>query len=262
MSNSGLFDSHCHLFTCSDDEYTAVLDRAKRAGLTETVNLGVDLNSSLTVCRQSNIPASIPVYHSVGISPEKAPAARQADEQFSALESLINDTSPVAVGEIGLDRVNTAYPDIAQQIRSFRQQLALAKKYELPVVLHSRGAEEEALEILQEEHVQKALFHCYTGSADTAERICKAGYSISFSGIITFKNADFDTVLRRVDSENILVETDSPYLSPEPLRGRPNEPAHLIHTAAYAAYIRGESTESFRKITRSNGLRFFKISSF
>jgi len=159
------------------------------------------------------------------------------------LEELIKGDSYVAIGEIGIDANKEYYPSFEVQKRVFVEQLLLAKKHNLPVSIHARNLESEALSICKELSVEKAIFHCYTGDLNTAKEIVDAGYIISFSGIVTFKNVNMDDIINIVPNKQLFLETDSPYLAPVPKRGKKNVPSYVRYIYDYVATVKAISVE-------------------
>ncbi|ERP38945.1 TatD family hydrolase [Chitinivibrio alkaliphilus] len=241
-------DSHCHLYNCSSTELASLYEQAARHRVTTLVTTATDVPTSMEVQKQVlQGSTTLSLYGACGISPESALREAHAAD-IETLSSLVDTPGIIAIGEIGMDGIQNAYPPMAQQEKLFRRQLRLAKTKDLPVILHSRGVERHVLNILQEEEIHRALFHCYTGDAETARSICNSGYHISFSGIITFKNAHFDTVIRACDPAKILIETDSPYLSPEPYRGKANTPQNAYLIGKYIATVLGISEKTAAEI--------------
>jgi TatD DNase family protein len=257
-----LIDSHCHLtFPELSEQIDAVLDRADAAGVKRIVNICT--SSSDAERAVELLGAREQVSFSVGLHPHDA---KNGVEELPAIRRLVAGSSPfprlVAIGETGLD-YHYDFSPREQQITAFRAQLELASELNLPVVIHARAAEAEACEILNEYPALagRAVFHCYSGPVEVARQILDAGYWISFTGIVTFKKStEIQDVARLVPLERIMVETDAPYLSPEPKRSvRPNEPAFVTYTNEFLAKLLGSSVEEMAELTMGNARRFFSL---
>jgi TatD DNase family protein len=229
-----LIDTHAHLDACRDDA-DELVRRARAAGVGRIVAVGSGLES----CRETLAIAERHegVFAALGIHPHQAGDAVDA---VNELRALLGHESAVAVGETGLDFYRDYAPREAQQ-RLFAAQLELAAELGLPVVVHSRGADRETLDAL-EPFRGTVVLHCFS-SPRVLPAAKERGYYVSFAGNVTFPNAaELRLAAAEAAPDRLLVETDSPYLSPQPVRGRPNEPAHVVHTAAAVAAARGEET--------------------
>ncbi len=239
-----LIDSHCHLtLDPLGDQVDAVLDRARAAGVRRCITVGTDLADSRAAIELARRFDN--VWATAGVHPHEA---GKADETtWSGLAELLEkrcqesfSQGPTAVGETGLD-YHYDLSDRASQRTAFARQIALAERYELPLVIHCREAVDDALAVLAEHSQRPAwgVFHCFTGTRAEAIRILEAGWHISLSGIVTFKNAtDLRQAAKAIPLDRLLIETDAPYCSPEPIRKiRPNEPAHIVHTCRFLANL-------------------------
>jgi len=254
-----LIDTHCHLtFEPLADEVPAVLQRSKDAGVTSWITVGTNLEDSRQVvelaARYENM------YATVGIHPHDA---EEGDERaLAALEELARSEPVVAVGETGLD-FHYNFSKQPDQKRVFAAQLEMARELDLPVVVHSRNAFDETIEILDRhgEGLKGVVFHCFSGSAEQARLLLERGYHISFTGVVTFKNAE--TVREAagvVPLDRLMVETDCPYMSPEPVRKqKPNEPALMVHTARLLAALKGVNLEEFARASTRTAQTFFAL---
>lgn len=245
-------DSHCHLDSLED--HLGAMARARAAGVGAVVTVGDDIASSAAAV--SIADAHEDVFAVVGIHPYHA----EAGQDLAAIEALAGGKSVVAIGEIGLDFHRPDPPGQAQK-ELFKRQLGLAEKLGLPIVLHVREAFDEVVEILAEvDRSRGVMFHCFSGGADEARAAAGLGGHVSFAGNVSFRNADtLRAAAAVVPRDRLLVETDSPYLSPVPLRGKPNEPANVVHVGAAVAAARGESPDDVRRSTSSNASRFFGL---
>jgi len=252
-------DSHAHLDLGDfDNDREAVLRRAQAGGIGRILVIGggdgpQSLNSAIELAsRFEQLDAT------VGIHPHEAKKATGAD--FEWLDCLANHAKVVACGEIGLDFHYDLSPRETQE-EVFIRQLGLARAKELPVIIHSREAEARMLEILADHCGNQnptGVLHCYTGSLAMALRCLEMGFFISFSGILTFpKSKELRDVARKIPSDRLLIETDSPYLAPVPYRGRRNEPVHVVEVARALAQVRETSVESIAEVTTNNYMRLF-----
>ena len=253
-----LIDTHCHLCHSRLAGDTAVLDRAKAAGVAACICAAADLAESQSARTLSHERPA--VWCISGIHPHEAKNA--AADSLARIELLAADDRNVAIGEIGLDYHYDFSPRDVQR-RVFAEQLQLAGRLGKPVVIHMREAVEDTLSILAESRLDasRVVFHSFTEGPAIARRILDLGASISFSGIVTFQNAqDLRQSALLVPSDRILVETDAPYLSPEPLRKmKTNEPANVLHVAARLAALRNVSLEEFAQAATRNSIRFFHL---
>ena len=256
-----LFDTHCHL----DDprlfhELDAVLARAKAAGVRRITTIGcahdVDsLGSALSIAREH--PGWISA--TTGVHPHDA--KHLDDELAGAIAEAGSDDAVVAIGETGLDYHYDHSPRPAQE-EAFRRQIAIAKQLGKPLVIHTRSAPAETLQVLREERAGDVggIIHCFSEDAAFAAKALDLGFVSSFSGIVTFNKAvGVQEAARTLPADAILVETDAPYLAPIPKRGKLNEPAYVAYTAARIAELRGDDPEAFLETTYQNALRIFGI---
>lgn len=258
MVVSGLFDSHCHLDDGQfENDRVAMLGRARDNGVVLCLSAGSDVASSYACARLAGEHAS--VYASAGVHPH---AAKDVTGNYlSVLRDLAAQPKVVAVGEIGLDYYYDNSPRDVQKLILI-EQLALADELKLPVILHVREAHGDMHQVLIDRGTQHAggVIHCFTGSLETAQQYIKFGYHISFGGALTYKNADrIRLVAAHLPMDIILIETDSPYLSPVPLRGKRNEPANVNLVCSALAAIRGISVQEVADITRRNAQDLFHI---
>lgn len=264
-----MIDTHCHLeMPQFRDDFQKVLARAKAAGIEAIITVGSDFEGckgAIDISRKYDF-----VYAAVGIHPHDA--KDMSEEIFGQIGSWISESREysttctggdipkiVALGEIGLDYFYDHSPREIQRA-VFARQLHQAKERDLPVVIHSREAREDTLRILEESGITKGVMHCFSGDSDMADHALSLGLHISLAGPVTFKNAvALKEVARMVPDERLLLETDAPYLSPDPIRGRRNEPAFILHTAQLIAGLRGVTLEDVDRITTLNAKRLFGI---
>lgn len=256
-----LFDTHAHLgFYEPPDEPSDVLRRARDAGveLVVTLGYGPDLIEATARLAEAHdgVFAAVGVHaHHAALHDPPGAGTLVAD----ALRRAAASPKVVALGEIGLDYYRDLSPRPEQE-RAFRAQLRLARELALPVVIHDRDAHEDTLRILTEEQSVPVVMHCFSGDVALARRCLELGFYISVAGPVTFQNArDLPDVARFVPSDRLLLETDSPYLSPHPLRGKRNEPANLPLVAARVAELRGVAAGVLAEMTTSNARALFGI---
>jgi TatD DNase family protein len=263
-SSTLYIDSHAHI---DGPEYKSdrveVIQRARDAGVRAILNVGTGDPHSGALERAVELAARHnDVYAALGTHPHDA---RLFDDRAEErIQGLIKESSRViAWGEIGLDyHYDNSPRDVQRQV--FRRQLALARDANLPVIIHTREAEEDTVEILRAEWNDPALrgiMHCFSGSLSLAQATLDLGFLISFAGVLTFKNAgDLREVAAHVPLDRLLIETDCPYLSPVPFRGRRNEPAYVLEVARVLATIHGRAPEDIGRITGSNFTELFQLS--
>ena len=250
------FDSHAHL----DDarfktDFDEILARMKENGVTAMMNIGCDLPSSENSVR---LAESFPwIWAAVGSHPDDADHVDAS--RISVYRELCKHPRVKAIGEIGLDY---HYEDVPREVQktAFRMQMALAQELRLPVVVHEREAHEDGMKIVDEFPDVTGVFHCYSGSLEMAKELVKRGWYIGFTGVVTFKNARKATqVAENIPLERILIETDCPYMAPEPYRGRRNDPSLVPFVAAKIAQLRGLTPEQAGRATSENARRLFRI---
>ena len=246
-----LVDTHCHIFREYYDDIDEVVMRARDAGVTMLIVNGIDRRTNeevLELVKKYDI-----VYGALGFQPEVAESV--IDDDFRFIEEHINDDKIVAVGEIGLDYHYDV--DKEKQKNVFKRQLEIAKKYNKPVIVHSRECIQDTYDILKVSSV-KGIMHCYSGSVEMAREFCKIGFYLGIGGIVTFKNAvKLVDVIKDVGLEYIVLETDSPYLSPEPYRGKRNEPINVGGILQKICALKSLDYKEASDITTGNVLRLF-----
>lgn len=252
-----LIDSHCHLdFPELAGDLSGVLSRASQAGVALVQTIGTRLSRFSAV--RALAEGDPRIYCSVGIHPHNV--AEEEPATTDGLLALSRHPKVIGIGETGLD-FHYDYGPRDLQATSFRKHIAAARESGLPLIVHSRAADQETIAILRDEAAQGAfpgVIHCFTAGPALAAAAVDLGLYISFSGILTFKNAaNLRDIARTLPIERILVETDAPYLAPVPHRGRPNEPAFVALTARLLAELRGMSTEAMAQATTENFFRLF-----
>ena len=248
-----IFDTHAHyLREDFGDELEPLLDELPQKGVERVLAIGYDIKSSKEEISLAERYSYI--WATVGIHPENA--AEIPEDWETELERLLSHQKVVALGEIGLDYHYPEPPRDIQQ-RIFRRQLELAEKHNKPVVIHSRDASGDMLEILRE-YKPRGVMHCFSGSAETAKEVVKLGMYIGFTGVLTFKNAKKAwESCAAVPIDRLLLETDCPYMAPVPHRGERSDSSMIKFTAEKMAEIKGVSTEEMIEIAKQNGERLF-----
>ncbi len=257
-----LIDSHAHLDDARyDHDRDAVVARAQEAGVEAFVTIGCDLATSRAALELADRHAI--VYATVGVHPHEV--KHIGDDWYDHLRRLAQRPKVVAYGEIGLDYHYNYSPPTLQRER-FREQVCLARELKLPIVVHTREAQEDTIAILREEQAADVggVFHCFSGDAWLARDALDLGFFLSFSGVLTFQNATMlRDIAKTVPMDRVLVETDCPYLTPVPHRGKRNEPAYVTLVAETLAEVRSavsETTlEEIGRVTSENARRLFKI---
>ena len=252
-----LFDTHAHMDDRAFDEDRAQLLAAlPNQGLALVMNPGCSLDSSYNASKLSQEYDYI--YAAVGSHPDVADEVNEEVlEEYRKLCKL--NPRIKAIGEIGLDY---HYEDIPReiQLKAFRMQMELARELNLPAIVHERDAHEDGMKVVDEFPEVTGVFHCYSGSAEMAKELVKKGWYIGFTGVLTFKNArKAIEVASSIPLDRIVLETDCPYMSPEPFRGKRNDPGKLYRMAEKLAEIRGLTVEEIHAITTENGKRLYRI---
>jgi TatD DNase family protein len=249
-----LFDSHCHLFLMEGDPASAV-EEARSGGLVGLICVGIDADSSR---RSRELADALPgVFATAGLHPHDAKGfdARAG----AAIEELAHDARVVAVGETGLDHYRMLSPPEDQE-RAFRAHCVLARETGKPLVVHVRDAWTDVLRVLEEEAAERVVLHCFSGDAAAVREAAARRYYCSFAGIVTYpKNAGLRQAAAEVPGDLLLVETDSPFLAPQRVRGRPNSPANLPHVVAAVAEARGEEPAEVAALTAANAREAFGL---
>lgn len=251
-----LVDSHCHLDypDYAGEKLDAALDRARRAGVGAMLTIGTELSRFPGV--RAIAERHEHIWCSVGVHPHEAGKAGVRDAA-----ALVRETAHpkvVAIGESGLDYYYDSSPRDAQKT-NFRAHIEAAVESGLPLVVHTRDADDDTDAMLRDGGKRlRGVLHCFTSSRALAEKALELGFFISLSGIVTFKNAtDLRETAKIIPMDRLLVETDAPYLAPVPVRGKPNEPSYVVHTARFVAELKGVTTEALAEATTANFFRLF-----
>ena len=252
-----IIDSHCHLnYEPMSLSLKETIDRANREGIKYLLTISTEEKSFKNIL--SIIKEFQCVYGTFGIHPHEAKNHKQIKVK-DIIEKIQSSNKIIGIGESGLDFYYN-HSEKKDQIRCFEEHITAAQETKLPIIVHSRNAENETLDLLKKRKIQKdfkILIHCFTGSKKFAFDLINLGAYISASGVVTFKNSiELANTFKEIPTERILVETDSPYLAPVPLRGKSNEPSFIIHTVRFLSKIKNLSFADFSKITTDN---FFKL---
>ncbi len=252
-----LIDSHCHLDSLdfSNKSIDEVLQDAIRHDVKHCLSVATTL-SGYESMRDFLKPYTKQCSFSCGIHPLNLEEENYDADRF---ETLASQDNVIALGETGLDYYYQQ-DNLEQQQANFKEHIRLGRKLNKPIIVHTRNARQDTLRILKEEHVYSGVLHCFTEDIDTAKQLLDIGFYISFSGIITFKNAEsLREVARYVPMDRILVETDSPYLAPVPYRGKENQPAYVREVANYLAVLKGVSIDEIAQQTTNNFCQLFNL---
>ena len=239
-------DTHAHLYSEYYDNIDFVINDANNRGIKYIINAGIDANSNREVLELSSKYPNL--YCVLGVHPEDVDTYYDADLQY--IIDNLNNPKVVGIGEIGLDYYYTK-ENKEKQKEIFCKQLEVAEKYNLPVVVHSREATQDTIDCLKKYKV-KGVIHAFSGSLETANIYIKMGFKLGVGGVVTFKNSKLKEVFKEVDISNIVFETDSPYLSPEPLRGRVNNPGNVDHIVIFISEFKNVSIEELSKVSMDN----------
>jgi TatD DNase family protein len=257
-----LIDTHSHLtFEPLAADVPGVIERSRAAGVVGWITVGTHLEDSRRAIELAGRYENM--YAAVGIHPHEAHSADSG--ALGELKQLARREKIVAIGETGLD-FHYNFSKQPDQKRVFVAHLDIARELDLPVVIHSRNAFDETMEILDRfgGGLRGVVFHCFSGSAEQARSVLDKGYFVSFTGVVTFKNAEATREAARVvPLDRLMIETDCPYMSPEPVRSRkPNEPSLMVHTAQFLAQLKGVSLEDLAEATTRTAIGFFLLTGF
>ena len=245
-------DTHCHIFSEDYESVDEVMNNCKASNISKIINNGTNMatnEEALYLSKQYD-----DMYITLGIHPEFA--NNYSEEDLNFIKENLDNKKIVAIGEIGLDYHYEHDRD--KQVELFRKQLKIAEENNIPVVIHSREATKDTIDILKEYKV-RGVIHSFSGSYETACIYIKMGFVLGINGVVTFKNCNLNDVIEKLDLSNIILETDSPYLTPVPFRGHRNEPKHIVDIAKYIAEIKGIELDELAKITNENVKRIFDI---
>lgn len=244
-------DTHAHILNKYYDNIDEILNKIKSSGVNKVINAGCSLEESQEVLKLTREYDML--YCTVGIHPENVDTYKNTD--LGVLEKMLKEDKALAIGEIGLDYHYTK-DNKEKQIELFEAQLKMAEKYNMPVVVHSRDATLDTINCLKKYKV-RGIIHSFSGSLEIARIYEKMGFLFGVNGVITFKNCNLKEVYKQIDINKIVLETDSPYLTPVPYRGQKNDSSHIIDIAEFVSNLYGISKEQLAKITNANVSRVF-----
>lgn len=252
-----MIDSHCHLYIKnSPEQQDQLIKEATADGISRIINIGIDIETSeLSVVLAEKYDS---LYCTVGIHPHDA--KKLNGQSIEKLRQLAVHQKVVAIGEIGLDFYRNLSPR-PLQYKAFKKQLELAIDLQKPVVIHTRESLEETIEVMKKyaADLVGGVFHCFPGDAADAEHVFELGFSVSFGGVMTFKNSKMAEVASQVPLDKIILETDSPYLTPAPFRGKQNRPAYVKHVYEKLAGLRDLPTAEIEMLIDRNCIKLFKL---
>lgn len=253
-----IFNVHTHLNDDSQyEEVKELINECLENNVNKLVVIGYDVKSSKRAIEIANNYEG--VYAAIGIHPSDV---NKENNTIEELEKLLNNKKVIAIGEIGLDYHWENNPSKEIQIEWFIKQLQLANKYKLPIIIHSRDAMGDTIKVLKEnkKYYEKGIMHCYAGSIESSVELEKLGFYFSFAGPLTYKNADqLRNVASNISLDKILIETDDPYLTPTPFRGKKNKPSYVTYVVSELAKLKGLSYEEISDITYKNAMKVFNL---
>jgi TatD DNase family protein len=248
-----LVDSHCHIDFAEPEARAGLIARARQAGVRTLLTIGTEAKDLAEIVEIADSDPDI--WATVGIHPHETEAT--PDDVIDTLRDMAALPKVIGIGETGLDYHYDHSPRERQR-QMFRAQCGIARDAGLPVIVHTRNADADTAAILIDEGMSHGVIHCFSSGRELAERALALGFHISISGIVTFRNADeLRAIVRDVPLDRLLIETDAPFLAPVPLRGKTNEPAFIIHTAAKVSELKGLSVEELGRATSDNFFRLF-----
>ncbi len=246
-------DTHCHIYKEYYDDFKEIINNALSNGINRMINNGCDGKTNLEVLKTVEDYSNI--YGAIGIHPEFVENYSLSDIEI--IKKNLANPKIIAIGEIGLDYHYTK-ENRNKQIELFEMQLKIAEKNNIPVIIHSREATDDMLTILKKYQL-RGIIHSFSGSLETAKELIKLGFLLGINGVVTFKNCKLKEVLKEISLDNIVLETDSPYLTPEPFRGKRNEPSKVKYIAEFMANLYNISIVELSEITNANLKRVFDI---
>ncbi len=246
-----MIDSHAHILSENYENIDKIIHDIQKKGVIGILNASDSIESAKEVLELSKVYSIL--YPCIGIHPENVNEIDRIDD----LEELIKNNKIYAIGEIGLDYYYTK-DNKKEQKELLNKQLDLAEKYNLPVIIHTRDSIQDIYDELKKRKL-KGVIHCFNGSFEMAQLFIKLGYKLGIGGVLTFKNSKLYELIEKIDIENILLETDSPYLSPEPFRGKKNDPSNVYFVAKKIAEIKNMDVEKVIEKTSKNAVQTFDI---
>lgn len=248
-------DTHTHIYLPEfDTDREAVIQRAKEANVRTTILPAIDSSTHEAMLNAESTYENC--YAMIGLHP--CSVNQDFEKELTLIEAYLEQREFIAIGEIGLD----FYWDktfTEQQYQAFHKQIETAMQYNLPIVIHSRNAIDECIDVVKEHPGIAGVFHCFSGSEEQAGKIMNLGFMLGIGGVVTFKNAGLDKVIEKTGLSNVILETDAPYLAPVPYRGKRNEPSYIKLVAEKLAAICNVSVEEIAELTTENAKKLFKL---
>jgi TatD DNase family protein len=250
-----MIDTHAHIYLPEfDKDRPYVIDKAREAGITRILMPAIDSTTHSTMLKsEESYPECISM---IGLHP--CSVKENYEEELKVVNNYIKERSFIAIGEIGLD----FYWDVSfreQQFDAFQRQIETAVENNIPIAIHSRNAVNECIEVVQQYPELRGVFHCFSGDVQQARQIIDCNFMLGIGGVVTFKNAGLDKVIKEIGMNNVILETDAPYLAPVPFRGKRNEPAYTKIVAEMLSRISGYSIDEIEKLTTANATRLFNL---
>jgi TatD DNase family protein len=251
-----LIDTHAHIYLPEfDADRQQLVDKALAAGVTQILLPAIDSTTHMQMLETEARFAACKAM--MGLHP--CSVKENYKEELQQVETYLQQRSFAAVGEIGLDFYwDTSFTK--QQYEAFGTQIGWALQYDLPIVIHSRNAMDECIEVVKKYKGSRGIFHCFSGTVQQAEQLIEQGFLLGIGGVVTYKNAGLDKVLAAIGIENLVLETDAPYLAPVPYRGKRNEPAYLAEIIKKISAVTGKEIEEIAAVTTENAIKIFKLS--
>jgi TatD DNase family protein len=248
-------DTHTHIYLPEfDDDRDSVMQKAKEANVEITIRPAIDSTTHKTMLRLESTYENC--YSMIGLHP--CSVNQNYEEELAIINQYLENRKIIAVGEIGLD----FYWDktfTSQQYEAFRKQIQIALQHDLPIVIHSRNAIDECIDVVREYSGIKGVFHCFSGNEEQAREIIELNFLLGIGGVVTFKNSGLDRMIEKIGLSNVILETDAPYLAPVPFRGKRNEPAYIKLVAEKLSSICNLSVDQIAELTTENARKLFKL---
>jgi TatD DNase family protein len=248
-------DTHTHIYLPEfDDDRDSVMQKAKEANVEITIMPAIDSTTHKTMLRLESTYENC--YSMIGLHP--CSVNQNYEEELAIINQYLENRKFIAVGEIGLD----FYWDktfTSQQYEAFRKQIQIALQHDLPIVIHSRNAIDECIDVVREYSGIKGVFHCFSGNEEQAREIIELNFMLGIGGVVTFKNSGLDRMIEKIGLSNVILETDAPYLAPVPFRGKRNEPAYIKLVAEKLSSICNLSVDQIAELTTENARKLFKL---
>ena len=250
-----MIDTHAHIYLPEfDKDRPQIIDKAREAGIAKILMPAIDSSTHTAMLKSAeNYPECIPM---IGLHP--CSVKENYEEELEVIDKYIRQRSFIAIGEIGLD----FYWDVSfreQQFDAFHRQIKTAIENNIPIAIHSRNAINECIDMVQQYPGLKGVFHCFSGDVQQARQIIDCNFMLGIGGVVTFKNAGLDKVIKEIGMNNVILETDAPYLAPVPFRGKRNEPAYTKIVAEMLSNITGYSIDEIEESTTANATRLFNL---